>query len=756
TYHALLAPAFLSYLIAGAVFGWVFFGSITRFWAAAYPIVGLVILGISFGNAAVPGDLNLFGLVLPISTPMASGSLLFALLVIYLNWGSKVARRATLTNKPEDKVSFFAGWQRKVRRNLAAIAVVAIALAGTGFFMNTYGFSGTRIVLRTDVALREKIKAQTSPLATYRQYFADSKLLGSTILTYSAKGAPDRIRIATMPFYDGDTFTVAPTKPISGSDNFFFARVPSSLPPTSNGPEKKVTLTVGKLDSIWLPLVAGVRQVDFAGGRALKLSDSLFVNRETATGAIVTENDNDAKLIPNTNDATYTVTYNQVEQPTPESIEPKGSNIDESLIPESLATWLDKHKEVDTSTASGIVQLANLLRDRGYLSHSFVAPAKADTNSWVDSLSNYEFFQSNAGHNLGRISTMFNEINAREQDPKSANSKNLVSTAGDDEQFATAIALIASAKGYQARVVVGFRTNVVAGVPGVDSCQVVKNLGTCTGANVAAWAEIRGSNDQWLAIDATPQFAKKMNLMPIGTAYVPNPTKSGEDHASVLPPAKAIPSSDSLCRKHPNSPDCNPDDFWQKVVAFLLNYVVPVLVTALVIGIFAAPFAFVVLTKRNRRRSRRDAEEPEVQVIGAWEEYIDLLVDHGSKLPGSQTRKELAALYQTQDIDELAELADLAAFSPRMPNEDEIERAWEIYSAQNSKLQSESNRWQRIKSALSLRSFLRNVNPKQELVKLRNTLNFTQGNRVAEGSAMEGLTIEFKRQLRSVLKKKSK
>jgi hypothetical protein len=247
-----------------------------------------------------------------------------------------------------------------------------------------------------------------------------------------------------------------------------------------------------------------------------------------------------------------------------------------------------------------------------------------------------------------------------------------------------------------------------------------------------------------------------MNLQPIGTAYIPNPTTSGEDDAKVLPPAKATPSSDSECRKNPNSPECNPDDFWAKVLGFITNYVVPALITALVIGVFAAPFAFVLFVKRNRRRARFEADEPEVRVIGAWEEYIDLLVDNGNKLPGSETRKELAALYGSENLDELAELADLAAFSPRMPTDEEILRAWSIFEEKNRLVHANSTRWQQLKARLSLRSFLRNVNPKQELLKLRNTLNFTQGKKVSEGSAVEGVTIEFRRQLKAVFNKKSK
>jgi hypothetical protein len=160
--------------------------------------------------------------------------------------------------------------------------------------------------------------------------------------------------------------------------------------------------------------------------------------------------------------------------------------------------------------------------------------------------------------------------------------------------------------------------------------------------------------------------------------------------------------------------------------------------------------------KRNRRRSRLGAAEPETKVIGAWEEYVDLLVDHGSVLPGSQTRKELATLYETTSINELAELADLASFSPRMPNEVEIERAWEIVRIKEDEFASTKSRFKKIQSKLSLRSFLRNLNPKQEMLKLRNSFNFVQGKKASDGSAIEGLTIEFKRQLKSVFQKKSK
>jgi hypothetical protein len=105
-------------------------------------------------------------------------------------------------------------------------------------------------------------------------------------------------------------------------------------------------------------------------------------------------------------------------------------------------------------------------------------------------------------------------------------------------------------------------------------------------------------------------------------------------------------------------------------------------------------------------------------------------------------------------MDELAELADLAAFSPRMPDDAEIDRAWQILEEKTESVYGQLSKLQKIKLRLSLRSFVRNVNPKEEFVRLQNTLNFSQGKKAAEGSSVEGLTIEFKRQLRSVFKKK--
>ncbi len=66
TYHSLLSPVLVLYLISGVLFGWLLFGPIARYWYAAGSVLAIVIFGISFGLTGVPGDFDLFGVRLPI------------------------------------------------------------------------------------------------------------------------------------------------------------------------------------------------------------------------------------------------------------------------------------------------------------------------------------------------------------------------------------------------------------------------------------------------------------------------------------------------------------------------------------------------------------------------------------------------------------------------------------------------------------------------------------------------------------------
>lgn len=736
TYHSLLSPVLVLYLLSGVLFGWLLFGPIARYWYAAGSVLSIVIFGISFGLTGVPGDFDLFGARLPVETPLVTGSVLFVALVVYLNWGARATRRQTLMVRSESLGTTGNLLFRKLRRSLMGVLVVAVSVAVTVSSMQLIGVSSNRQVLRSGIEKVKHLQHQTSPLSTYRMYFTNSELLTSPLLTYTVKDAPDRIRIATMPYYDGDTFTVAPKKDANVDENSLFSRLPSELPASQDGAERVFSIQIATLDSIWLPMVAGVRKVQFSGAGASKLSDELFVNRNTFTAAIIPGNSNNAN---------YQVTYNAAEAVAANQIFPSVATIAPEFIPEQLTAWLDAQK-ASISNGADLEDIAKKLRDRGYLSHSLTDPANAEnTDTWMSLVELSSFEKSTAGHNVARIDKMFKDLLTKEEQ---SSGRNLVAAAGDDEQFATAIALIAAAKGFPSRVVVGFRTGQIEDIPGVPSCSETGDTGTCNGANLAAWAEVQGANGQWLAIDATPQFELPLSLTTPPQGDPQRPTDAGEDAGTVLPPTKASPSTSGECAKNPKA--CEPKlDPLQWLYDLWNNFILPALGYSTIGGIFVGPFAVILLMKRRRRRARREHEIPFAKVVGAWEEFVDTSIDFGAPTPRNLTRLEYARQAGSTEVIELAEMANMMAFGSSeiesVDLEDEeldalVARSWEIYDDQLQAFKAESKRFARIRAALSMKSFVRALKPKAQLAKLKSAaVNFSQGALVSDGSALRGL-----------------
>lgn len=736
TYHSLLSPVLVLYLLSGLLFGWLIFGPISRYWFAAGPVLAIVIFAISFGLTGVPGDFAIAAIRLPIETPLVTGSVLFVALVLYLNWGARATRRQSLMVRAESLGTTGNLLFRKLRRSMMGVLVVGLAVAVTVSSMQLLGVSSNRQVLRSGIEKVKHIQHQTSPLSTYRMYFTNSTLLTSPLLTYSVQDSPDRIRIATMPYYDGDTFTVAPKSDANLDENSLFSRLPSELPATGSGPERVFKIQIATLDSIWLPMVAGVRKVQFTGAGSAKLADELFVNSNTYTAAIIPGNSNNAD---------YAVTYNAADAVDPNQIFPSAGTIAPEFIPEQLTAWLEA-QNVSISTGSDLLDIAKKLRDRGYLSHSLTEPATLDNaETWMAQIELSSFEKSTAGHNIARIDKMFKDLLTKQEQTSGTN---LVATAGDDEQFATAIALIAAAKGFPSRVVIGFRTGQTEDVPGVPSCSESAGEGTCTGANLAAWAEVQGANGQWLAIDATPQFELPLSLTTPPQGDPQRPTDAGEDAGTVLPPTKASPSTSGECAKNPKA--CEPKvDPWQSFLEFLNNYILPALGYLGIGAIFVGPFAVILLMKRRRRSSRRDHEVPFARVVGAWEEFVDTSIDFGAPTPRNLTRLEYARQTDSADVVELAELANLMAFGSSEIesvdiSEEELEamvnRSWQIYDDQLATLRGNAKRFARIRAAFSMRSFVRALKPREQFAKLRTAaLNFSQGSKFSDGSALRGL-----------------
>jgi hypothetical protein len=323
---------------------------------------------------------------------------------------------------------------------------------------------------------------------------------------------------------------------------------------------------------------------------------------------------------------------------------------------------------------------------------------------------------------------MFTELNDRQAVAGSTEDSQLVAAIGDDEQFATAAALLASKLGFNSRVVVGFRLAAASGdgyeVPACDSS------GACSGRNLTAWIEVSGRNGEWVAMDVTPQYANPIAPQSSDRQDPKNPTVVIGDNATLRPPPPVNPDT-GFSEDVPT-----PFDFdIMGILAVIFAVVQWTLVTLFV----ASPFALVLWAKKQRRLGRRTSERSDDKLLGAWDEYVDLMVDFGRPIMRKSTRSELMAAYKDPNGPEMAILGDEGAFSDYFPDDSLVERAWGIVEETRQALNTESKLPRRIRGALSLRSFVRDLSPRGQINLVRGALSFASTSSTEEKPSLSSM-----------------
>ena len=97
-------------------------------------------------------------------------------------------------------------------------------------------------------------------------------------------GEADRVRLATLPFFDGDSFTAA----APDGSAAHFQRVPSGIAAPANSGPCPATITL-KLDGVWVPLIGRSGSVTFHGEHNGELVDSFFYQPDTGTGLVTND-----------------------------------------------------------------------------------------------------------------------------------------------------------------------------------------------------------------------------------------------------------------------------------------------------------------------------------------------------------------------------------------------------------------------------------------------------------------------------------
>lgn len=662
-YRNLLVPALVVFLVGTAcalLLAWRR-GSVG---AVAVPIVlAMTGFGLLFGRTDVSAPLTFGPLTLgaPVETAIGLGSLGSA--VLWLSWRTREARVVALRRAAASSgVRLRRGTRSGTRRVALGAGMVAVAVAAS-LAIPMAAVPAERTVLREATGPRIEISRAVSPLASYRSMFRDD--LHDEVL-FSATGAqlPARIRLAVLDDYDGAVFRTG-----GGSD---FVRRASERAAVAGTPVD-ADIVLGALDGIWMPSAGVVASVTFSGARAAALADGFYVD-DTLAAAVQTAGwrQGDGYRLRASEPATSALA----------AASSPGDAGDGPEAPASLRTWMQEH--VSGSGGAALEGLVALLRERGYLSHALTdAQAQWMADAGVDT-----FVPSAAGHSLARIDQLFTALLDREQDPRAEASGNYVAAIGDDEQFSVAVALLARELGFPARIVVGAR------MESADPDLAVCGDGACRADDLAAWVEVRSAAGEWIPVDASPQHRQAPSRE---VTSQPDPTIGTEvrpDNVDEVEPPKPAQEDAAASPDRPDTVDLG--WLWAPV------RIVGISLGALLVVV--GPFLAILAAKAIRRRSRRGADEPAARIVGGWDEYLDAAADAGHRAPAAATRLEVAGALGQGAAPGLAVAADRAVFSDGGATADDATEFWRIVDAERTAFTA--TRWQRVRAALSLRSFV--------------------------------------------------
>ena len=662
-YRNLLVPSLVVFLVGTAC-------ALLLAWrrasvgAVAVPIVlAMTGFGLLFGRTDVSAPLTLGPLTLgaPVETAIGLGSLGSA--VLWLSWRTREARVVALRRAAASSgVRLRRGTRSGTRRVALGAGMVAVAVAAS-LAIPMAAVPAERTVLREATGPRIEISRAVSPLASYRSMFRDD-LHDEVLFSATGPQLPARIRLAVLDDYDGAVFRTG-----GGSDFVRRASERAAAP----GTPVDADIVLGALDGIWMPSAGVVASVTFSGARAAALADGFYVD-DTLAAAVQTAGwrQGDGYRLRASEPATSALA----------AASSPGDAGEGPEAPASLRTWMQEH--VSGSGGAALEGLVALLRERGYLSHALTdAQAQWMADAGVDT-----FVPSAAGHSLARIDQLFTALLDREQDPRAEASGNYVAAIGDDEQFSVAVALLARELGFPARIVVGAR------MESADPDLAVCGDGACRADDLAAWVEVRSAAGEWIPVDASPQHRQAPSRE---VTSQPDPTIGTEvrpDNVDEVEPPKPAQEDAAASPDRPDTVDLG--WLWASV------RIVGISLGALLVVV--GPFLAILAAKAIRRRSRRGADEPAARIVGGWDEYLDAAADAGHRAPAAATRLEVAGGLGQDAAPGLAVAADRAVFSDGGATADDATEFWRIVDAERTAFTA--TRWQRVRAALSLRSFV--------------------------------------------------
>ncbi|SCL37054.1 protein of unknown function [Micromonospora pallida] len=469
------------------------------------------------------------------------------------------------------------------------------------------------------VAQPVRPRTGSSPLAQFPA-LRTGKL--SLRLTVTGDEAANRLRYATLDRFDGTYWTSAAT----------YWRAGQQLP-APTGPAELVTQEV-RIDQ------RGPLEWLVSAGRPVEVSRSgLGVDR--ATGDVIFPDNQPAP------DA-YTVRsavprFEAADLPIdPPAVPPSGS-VSGSPVPSGLVA---KATSV-TGTSAGYPALRRLADH-----FARTGDYRLDTSP-----------RPPAGHGLYQIDQLLKTRN------------------GTAEQYASAFAVLARALGYDARVVVGFRTRA-----GHGGSRVV------TGRDVDAWAEVRFTRAGWVPFHPTPGQSgdRRPDEPEPPPSSEPEPTRTLSAPTPATSAGAAAPTGAG-----PDAGRPEPVPPWLTVT---------LLATLVLFVLLGGPPTVKWAVRARRRR----LDDPGRRLLAAWRDTLERCAETGVAISRASTTGEALATLSGRapaaDVParELVALVDAAAYGPTRVTTADADRAWALADTVRRQLATASSRRQRIVAALRL------------------------------------------------------
>jgi transglutaminase-like putative cysteine protease len=573
-----------------------------------------------FGIAlAAPVALYLAGILIGTDEPFQAGirGIVFGVLaLIWLGW-----------RRPTANAASSAGGVRLRNRKIVGTAVIvtgAVLLGGAGGFWAAPP-NDQRFVLREEIEPPFDPLDYPSPLSGFRHY--TKQVTDDVLFTVQGLEVGDVVRLATLDTFTGKLWNVTgPESDAAGSGSF--ALVGRELPEPdfiTAVDRKNVTFTIQDYADVWIPSVGYPVDLEFTGGDAASASDNLRYNSATGT-AVLTSGLHAGDSYTLDAEVQETVSVQELSSAEIEPVQLPAINGSPDIV-------TVRAQEFAGSAGGPVAQLEAIrlaLVENGFLSHGRAS----------DSV------PSRAGHGADRINELFD----RNQ------------MVGDEEQYASAFALMARTLGYPARVVMGFKPEIVEGQQSVE----------VTGDDVTVWVEVAFADVGWVTFEPTPDETD------IPQDQVPQPQSEPQPQVR-QPPRADNDDEDLLSPVELEESDEEDDGLLFLIPGWVYILGLSVLIPA---ALFFIPLLIIGAIKARRARKRRAAAAGHDRAAGAWEELTDQYSELGFEVPPRLTRIHTAERLEGQlgpDAPRLRTLAvatDEAVFSGQQIDTERSDIIW--------------------------------------------------------------------------------